>query len=162
MPIYDINKKDLSAEDRYIQDTHDHISKVRTLLRNTINDLSDKAEYHDASKLGDDEFSIYVKYTPKLAECTYGSPEYKQNLKEMKPALDHHYAENDHHPEHFANGIKDMTLVNILEMLCDWKAASMRHPDSNFIESIEKNQERFGYSDDVKQILINTANYYFK
>ena len=31
---------------------------------------------------------------------TYGSDEYKACLTEMKPALDHHYAANRHHPEH--------------------------------------------------------------
>jgi len=39
--------------------------------------------------------------TPKLAGSTYGSEEYKAFLGQMKPALDHHYAVNDHHPEHF-------------------------------------------------------------
>ena len=43
-----------------------------------------------------------------------------------------------------------------IEMICDWKAATLRHNDGDIRRSIEKNQERFGYSDDVKAILLNT------
>ena len=94
--------------------------------------------------------------TPKLKSSTYGSEEYKKFLEELKPALDNHYKENRHHPEHFENGIKGMTLVDLIEMLCDWCAAVERHSDGNILKSIEINQKRFGYSDELKQILINT------
>ena len=50
-----------------------------------------------------------------------------------------------------------MNLIDMLEMICDWKAASERHADGDILKSIEINQKRFGYSDDLKNILINTA-----
>lgn len=75
----------------------------------------------------------------------------------MKPALDHHYATYRHHPEHFQNGINDMNLIDIVEMLADWKAASERQKDGNLLLSIEKNAKRFNIDDQLKQILINTA-----
>ena len=78
----------------------------------------------------------------------------------MKPALEHHYKENRHHPEHFENGIKGMTLIDLVEMISDWKAASERHNNGDIIKSIEINQKRFGYSDDIKQILLNTVQTY--
>jgi hypothetical protein len=77
----------------------------------------------------------------------------------MKPALDHHYDLNHHHPEHFLRGIRGMNLIDIIEMLCDWKAATMRHADGNIYKSIEINQERFNYSYELKEILINTSRY---
>ena len=49
--------------------------------------------------------------------------------------------------------------VQLLEMICDWKASSERHADGDILKSIEINQERFGYSDDLKNILINTATF---
>ena len=101
----------------------------------------------------------FDEYTPKLKHCTYGSEEYKSFLAGLKPALDIHYKNNRHHPEHFANGIKDMTLLDLLEMLCDWKASSERHADGNIYRSIEINQSRFGYSDEVKAILKNTVDF---
>jgi len=50
-----------------------------------------------------------------------------------------------------------MSLIDIVEMICDWIAAVERHDDGNIFKSIEINQKRFGYSDDLKNILINTA-----
>lgn len=75
----------------------------------------------------------------------------------MKPALNHHYATYRHHPEHFQNGINDMNLIDIVEMIADWKAASERQKDGNLLVSIEKNAKRFHIDDQLKQILINTA-----
>ena len=49
-----------------------------------------------------------------------------------------------------------MNLVDLIEMICDWKAASERHADGDIYKSIEINQKRFGYSDELKQILKNT------
>ena len=75
----------------------------------------------------------------------------------MNVALQHHYANYRHHPEHFEKGINDMNLVDIVEMICDWKASSMRQHDGNLLKSIEANAKRFGYSGQLKQIFINTA-----
>ena len=139
------------------KDTVKHINVVRKYLNAIINSINHKWQYHDFTKLFEPEKSIFDKVTPKLKELTYGSEEYNNQLKEMQVALDHHYKNNSHHPEHYENGIRDMDLVDIVEMICDWKAASERHEDGDIIKSIEINQKRFNYSDDLKQILINTV-----
>ena len=100
---------------------------------------------------------IFTEFTPKLAESTYGSNEYNKFLNEMSVALEHHYANYRLHLEHFEHGINDMNLVDIVEMLCDWKAASLRHNDGNLLKSIEINARRFGYDDQLKRIFLNTA-----
>ena len=111
---------------------------------------------HDSTKLASPEVELFDGVTEKLSGVTYGSPEYNALLERLKPALAHHYQNNRHHPEHFKRGITDMTLVDLMELLCDWKAASLRHTDGNIRKSIEINQQRFGYSDELKQILVNT------
>jgi hypothetical protein len=83
--------------------------------------------------------------------------EYKSYLTGMGEALKHHYAHNSHHPEHYEDGIAGMSLLDLVEMLCDWKAATERHADGDLRRSIEQNQERFGYSDELRSILENTA-----
>ncbi len=110
-----------------------HIENVRKFIRFVTDKLTTRGVEHDRLKLEPPEVDIFTEYTPRLAESTYGSEEYNSFLKEMDVALQHHYANYRHHPEHFERGINDMNLVDIVEMLCDWKAASMRHNDGNLL-----------------------------
>ena len=50
-----------------------------------------------------------------------------------------------------------MSLWDICEMFCDWKASTLRHNDGNLLRSIETNAERFKIDSQLTQILINTA-----
>lgn len=141
-------------------ETRAHISRVRTLLLGVVDDLTRRAWRHDASKLEAPEKALFDQYTPLLRQLKYGSPEYQASLEAMGPALQHHYEHNDHHPEHFANGIRGMSLVEMLEMLIDWKAAGERHADGgDILTSIEKNAARFGYGPEIATLLVNTARY---
>ena len=103
------------------------------------------------------ELDIFVEYTPKLANTTYGSDEYKEHLQGMRKGLKHHYKINSHHPEHYNNGINGMCLLDLIEMLSDWKAATERHADGDIIKSLEINKERFGISDQLYEVLLNTV-----
>lgn len=140
-------------------DTCLHIERVRIYLREYMADLSLRAANHDRSKLGSPEKEYFDKYTPRLAKLTYGTPEYTQNIQDLKPALEHHYKVNDHHPQFHENGINGMNLLSLVEMFADWKAAGERGKDGNIYKSIEINAERYGISKQLKQILINTAKY---
>lgn len=137
-------------------DTYERIAEVRGLLLAAVGDLQRRAHEHDLSKLSSPEREVFDRVTPRLRELTYGSDEYKASLAEMGPALQHHYEVNDHHPEHFAGGIGEMNLVQLVEMLCDWLAATRRHADGDIRRSIELNAERFGYGDEIKRLLLNT------
>jgi hypothetical protein len=109
------------------------------------------------SKLEEPEKSMYDEFTPKLRAMTYGSDEYKQMLAAMGPALQHHYVNNTHHPEHYSNGVNGMSLLDLIEMLADWKAAGMRHADGSMAQSLEVNRKRFGMSDQLYEIFVNTV-----
>ena len=138
-------------------ETIKHIEMVRKYIRIFTDALTTRGIKHDASKLDTPELEVFTEVTPRLAQLTYGSDEYEASLKDLQVALSHHYAANRHHPEHFVKGIEDMTLVDIVEMLCDWKAASLRQHDGNLLKSIELNAQRFCYDDQLKKIFINTA-----
>jgi len=142
----------------FVAETLAHIRAVSFLISVFISKLTARAITHDQSKLNDPEYDIFKDYTPKLRDLTYGSDEYKACLAEMGKALEHHYINNRHHPEHHGKeGIRKMDLVDLVEMFCDWKAATLRHKDGDIIKSIEQNQVRFGYSDDLKAVFLNTA-----
>jgi hypothetical protein len=142
-------------------ETMRHIERVRNLLCIVIDQIQVRGIMHDQSKLMTPEVEAFTEFTGKLAKSTYGSAEYNAFREAMKPALDHHYARNRHHPEHHKAGINDMNLVDLVEMLCDWKAASERHDNGNILKSIETNASRFDLTPQLVRILENTAKYLF-
>jgi len=144
-------------ESNWFVETVNHIRRVQELLDEAVANLLRRARQHDATKLCDPEAFVFAEFTSRLKGCTYGSEEYKSFLASMKPALDHHYSHNRHHPEHWPDGIKQMTLLDLLEMLCDWKAATERHADGSIEKSLDINKGRFGYGDELDSILRNTV-----
>lgn len=139
-------------------DTWTHIHTVQFYLTKVMHHLLERSLQHDQTKLTSPEVEIFTELTPKLASSTYGSQEYEGFRKELGIALAHHYGHNRHHPEHFKNGVDDMNLLDLLEMLCDWTAASERHNDGNIRRSIEINTGRFNLSPQLVRILENTVD----
>jgi hypothetical protein len=152
-------KTEIRMEYDSTADTLKHIKRVSQLLTEAAAEFIRRANIHDDSKLLSPEKELFDEYTPKLAGTTYGSEEYKGFLEQLKPALDNHYANNTHHPEHYKGGIDDMNLFDILEMFFDWKAAGERHNDGNIYKSIDHNQVRFKMSPQLTSIFRNTAGY---
>jgi len=136
-----------------------HIETVRNYMNAIICELMKRQEQHDQSKLQSPEVEYFDKYTPLLRSITYGSDEYKRIMEEMRPAITHHNQSNRHHPEFHGDGISRMNLIDLIEMMCDWKAAGMRHADGNLFKSLLINKKRFGISDQLYEILYNTAAY---
>jgi|SRR6187549_113030 len=139
------------------QDTLDHIGKVQARIQEMVNHLTVRAAHHDESKLVQPEKAGFDVLSFKLATLVYGSDEYRAALEEGKPTIQHHYAANSHHPEHYPNGIAGMSLLDVVEMLCDWKAASERTKQGSIAQSLAHNQDRFGISDQLAAILENTV-----
>ena len=138
--------------------TRAHQIRVMELMQTVMGKIMDAAVNHDASKLVEPEKSVFDVFTPRLKHLDYGTPAYAEALKHMKPALDHHYANNRHHPEFHENGIHGMDLLYLIEMLADWKAAGERHTDSKGLaNSIKINAERYGYDEGFAALLTRTA-----
>lgn len=138
-------------------DTMRHIERVRNLINLVVLDLLKRGELHDQSKLEPPEVSEFTRLTPVLAKLTYETPEYEASRADLGKALEHHYAKNRHHPEHWKRGIRDMNLLDLIEMFCDWKAASERHDNGNIRTSIEKNGARFQMPPELIEIFENTV-----
>ena len=64
----------------------------------------------------------------------------------MRDAIQLHWQNNAHHPEHFKSMI-DMSKLDIMEMCCDWHARSMQYK-SDFLSFVkERQEERFHFPD---------------
>lgn len=146
-------------------ETYAHIRRVQDFMVKVYHNIHQRMNVHDKSKLVEPELSAFNIATPKLAALEYGSKEYQQSLDDLGPALQNHYEQNDHHPEHYENGVRGMSLMALIEMLCDWRAAServaQRTDDPEAMKTFESglihNKERFDISDDLYEILLNTA-----
>lgn len=140
--------------------TYEHIQLVQSYLTSAAVNLLDRGLLHDQSKLREPEKAGWDEHTPKLALLEYGTDEYRAALRALNPTVTLHYKANPHHPEHHALGIDGMSLLDLVEMLCDWRAATTRMKagaKKTLAESIEINQERFGYGDQLKSILLATV-----
>ncbi len=147
------------AEDSgFVSSTNAHIGRVHELLREFQRGLEFRGNAHDASKLLEPERTLFERAFEDLSVVEYGSNAYRTALVQARQALDHHYASNRHHPEHYADGVDAMTLTDLVEMLADWKAASERRPDADLVQGIEINAERFALTPQLASILTNTAN----
>lgn len=93
--------------------TFRHIEKVRNYLNKMCCCLLRRGEKHDQSKLESPEVELFTEMTPILHSLTFGSPEYEANKEKLRPALEHHYAKNRHHPEHWPS--VDSKSAHIIE-----------------------------------------------
>jgi hypothetical protein len=150
----------LSDEEKLTNlETIAHIRFVQRLLNKFAVDLIRRGEVHDQSKLDRPEVSAFAEHTKNLATTTYGSEMYEGFRKALGPALDHHYANNTHHPEHYPRGIDGMSLLDVVEMFCDWYAAGKRHNDGNIRNSLRNNKPRFNVSDQLEHVFENTISF---
>lgn len=115
-----------------------------------------RALRHDLSKYRWSEAQAFAATIDRLRTTKYDSPGYKDLLATIKPAIDLHYKRNRHHPEHWPNGIADMTHIDRIEMIADWGAAVRRHEDEGktnaqkLDSSISANAKRFRYDEDTE------------
>lgn len=138
-------------------DTWLHIHEVRKNINKIQNELSIRALKHDQTKMIDDvECAIFAENTDGLKNIEYGTEEYTENLKRIAPAIEQHHRTNRHHPEFHKEGIEGMNLVDLVEMLCDWKAATDRTKKGDIYHSLKIQRERFNISDQLTKIFKNT------
>ena len=142
------------------EDTLKHIFEVRKYLYEAAVVLMQRGDNHDASKLQSPEKEDFDRATERLKSLEYGSKEYKESLADLKPALDHHYKMNSHHPEHYVDGINGMDLFDIIEMFYDWAAAVKRTSNGDMQKSLVINEKRFNINSQLVDIFKNTIKNY--
>jgi hypothetical protein len=128
----------------HVYETTKHRARVAWYVFKACWALVKRAIRHDLSKYSKYEAPYFEKSLPALRGLEYASKEYMAAIESLGPALHHHYRSNSHHPEHY-DGVDGMSPLDLIEMLCDWKAATKRHATGNFGKSLEVNETRFSY-----------------
>lgn len=139
-------------------DNLDHVRKVGRNLGVFIAELNERGIVHDASKFEEPEKSAYDRCIPEMQKWDYGTPEHKAATDALGPALEHHLTFNSHHPEFYGpEGIAGMDLFDLVEMLCDWKAAAQRPPQDGTVR-LDITVPKFGIDPQLASILQNTLD----
>ncbi|MCP3961367.1 MAG: hypothetical protein GY719_26260 [bacterium] len=121
-----------------------HWAFVRLGLLKIRQDLERRGEEHDLSKLNpDDELAGFSRINATAREHPYGSDEYKAALAAEQPTIASHYGANSHHPEHHRTPA-EMGWLDLVEMVCDWKAAQMAYGRQSWSKSMQVNRGRWG------------------
>lgn len=61
------------------------------------------------------------------------------------------------HLKELESRVNGMSLLDVIEMVADWKAAGQRHADGDMTKSLEINRDRFGLSPQLFSIIKNTV-----
>lgn len=139
----------------FLKDLVQHKQWVAENMQVVASDLFQRAAVHDNSKFEPEEFEPYDRLFPELQKYAYGSPELKAVYEQLGAALQHHLKVNRHHPEYHEDGISGMNLIDLIEMVCDWLAASKRSK-TNIFQGLLINKERYGISDQLYEVIWNT------
>lgn len=140
--------------------TRTHMKDVSDALMGCAAEILIRARDHDLSKLEDVEHEKFSLAASRFKEAgnEFGSEGYEKTKEWLGSALEHHYENNSHHPEHYDNGIGGMNLFDVLEMLIDWRCASMRRSDEGVID-FDIMFEKYECSDELQEIIKKTAEY---
>lgn len=151
--------KDSSALNT-VNEIFKHKKSVKEKLNFLSEELADRAEHHDDSKLKKPEIGWLIEMD-KEPIFKYGTPEYFEKKKKWQKFFDHHYALNRHHPEHFIQGVQGMTLIDLCEYCCDIISYFAEMHPKQAIQTVEQQQSRFGFDEQLTQVLKNTLIDYF-
>ncbi len=138
-------------------DTIHHFRLVQHYINTIVEHLLLRSELHDTSKLQEPELSGYAGLAEAVNGLKYGTEEHRAAFAPFKEVIAHHYAVNDHHPEYFGGDVSQMNLLQLAEMLCDWKAAS-RRSDPSVLPSLGESLKRFNIEPQLASIIQNTVS----
>ena len=158
----------------YTKDTNDHIRRVnlnmikvcdwyREHAKNLYYEpkLKELGILHDSSKLNDQlEKEGYIKMNIELKKVEYGTEDYKKIMNKYNDIIQLHYQNNPHHPEHYSEGYNGMTILNKIEMVCDWCAViQVKKLYDTYEKSFNFNKQRFNIPDDEFIKIMNLTKY---
>ena len=95
-------------------------------FKEAIQNASNNITVHDETKYMDIEFEPYrlrFYQTEEEKLALQSQDMIIQQQQDFETAWEHHYKNNPHHPKYWVQddgSIRDMDLVYIIEMLCDW------------------------------------------
>ena len=141
-----------------------HSQGVGLLLMKVCKELMVRSITHDASKVLEEDLDRHIEAAQKKQELiekhgmTHGDDMDRKFKEEYKDLVEEHVRRNRHHVEYHTNGILDMDLMDVLEMLLDWcQSAADNGDDVEENNSIGINAKKYGIDPQLTCILRNTV-----
>ena len=140
-----------SSLGKFNKDDNDYVNIFRA-------ELIRRALLHDIDKCADVPYQ-FAEYTVGSDyffskgghNMKYDSEEYTKTRSDAYAGLNalvKHRKVNDHHPEYYEDYKKDMTLLQLIEMVCDWRATTAyatEDPKAKFLEDSVKNVRKYEF-----------------
>jgi hypothetical protein len=144
-------------------DTLAHIARVAELLKKCEIELNERACAHDESKLEEPEKSAFDRLKAlSLSGMAYGSEEYRACLRAEKPAIEHHYKANSHHPEFYDRApttlIGEMLRATALAQKEQAMAAELHTDEKEAAAALVKTAEFIEATADQLEAQVNGMN----
>lgn len=139
-----------------------HTRQIQAILFRLAFKLSMRGILHDQSKFRPDELAGFVEINEVARTQSFMSGKYKQTLNH--PALALHYNRNSHHPEHSPDGLASMTLIDLIEMVADWRAAFLVRRESGvesmeWADSLQVQRRRFNMNDEQFNLIVLVSDF---
>jgi hypothetical protein len=146
----------MNSEFDFLCDAILHVSEVSENMEAIAGELRRRGIAHDRTKFQALEFDAFVSTREKFKKANYGTPEYQECVELVRPAVDHHHKNNRHHTDFHPNGVNDMTLMDLAEMIADWKAAARRSPDRKLEDTLDYAFDKYGIGQQLGGVLRNS------
>jgi len=137
-----------------------HSSEVSENLEVFSSELRKRGLAHDRTKFQSFEFDRFLSGWEDFKKTDYGTEKYNESPDKVTEAREHHHENNRHHVGFYENGVEGMNLIDVLEMLSDWKAAARRSPNLNLEQTLDKAFDLYGIKDEqLRKVILNTFKY---
>lgn len=138
-----------SQEMKFLATMIRHRDNIQTALSRIVNEIEERGLRHDLSKFKEDEAEGFVRINKTARNCEYGSEEYENTMVKEKGedgCITKHFSRNRHHVE-FHDSAHDMTFIDIIEMVCDWWAASKTYGTNTLQKKLPELKEQGDFSE---------------
>jgi hypothetical protein len=132
----------------------DHREKVAANMSVVAELIQRRGDVHDITKLMSPEVEL-ARAADKCLGPRKGLENRRGKCSHVDAFIAAHYCNplNSHHPEHFENGVEDMNMIDMLEMLCDWRACC----SGNFSDTLDRGFARFKVSGPLRSLMRKTC-----
>lgn len=169
----------MSKLDRYLTRTVEHIHRVQNNMVTVTTKFRDRLKLsdedcrklmfnvmkHDQSKFSPEQFEAYIELTEyyyqrkKLGNTEYKYPSLECEL-EVNAAVEHHYRNENHHPERFVGDLGKYDIYEAIETVCDLQAMAQEFNEGvcrNYYEKVWKPKQAKNFYDDFNWIETTTV-----